>query len=63
MCNNGGVPDVFVTLISVQPAVAVRSTAREKQQNHPQATGEVRAGIYDAKRQRQVTRGKKGKGA
>lgn len=59
MCNNQGVSDVFVTLVSVQPAVAVRSTSRERQQNQPQATGEVRAGIYESKRQRQVTRGKK----
>jgi hypothetical protein len=48
--------DLFVTFISVQPAVAVRSTARAQQQNKPQATGATRAGLYESKRQKQVVR-------
>ena len=58
MCNNRRVPDAFVTLIAVQPAVAVRSTARAQQQNAPQATGTTRSGLYESKRQKQVVRAK-----
>lgn len=48
-------PDAFVTLISVQPAVAVRSAAGKQQ---PQSTGMTLAGLYEAQRQKQVVRGK-----
>lgn len=58
MCNNLPVADAFVTLVAVQPAVAVRSTARARQQNAPQASGEARAGLYESKRQKQTVRAK-----
>jgi hypothetical protein len=51
--------DVFVTLVSVQPAVAVRDLARSTQQNAPQTTGLTHAGLYEAIRHKQVIRAKK----
>jgi hypothetical protein len=52
------VPDAYVTLVATQPTVAVKVTARAKQQNAPQATGETRSGLYESKRQKQTVRGK-----
>lgn len=49
-------PDAFVTLISVQPAVAVRATAREPQQNKPQAGGATIGGLYERRRKKQTVR-------
>ncbi len=51
--------DAFVTLISVEPAVAVQ-VARSKPQNVPQAppTGPQASGIYEGKRQSQIGRTK-----
>lgn len=49
-------PDAFVTLISVQPAVAVRATSRVTQQNKPQACGSTIGGLYERKRKKQTVR-------
>lgn len=49
-------PDAFVTLISVQPAVAVRCTNKMPQQNRPQASGSTYSGLYETIRQKQTVR-------
>ena len=58
MCNNRRVPDAFVTLISVQPAVAVLAPPVKRQKAEPQATGAMRGGLYLTKRDTQVVIGK-----
>lgn len=49
-------PDAFVTLISVQPAVSVRTMARVPQQNRPQAAGTSMGGLYERARKKQTVR-------
>lgn len=58
MCNNRLVSDAFVTLIAVQPAVAVLVVPGLRPDAEPQAAGVVRGGLYLAKRETQVTGGK-----
>lgn len=51
--------DVFVTLVSIQPAVSVPTGSRPAMLQLPQGTDMGQgAGLYDAKRQNQVTPGK-----
>lgn len=53
-------PDLYVTLVSVQPVNAVLSAARTRQQSRPQSDGNLgAAGTFTAKRKKQIVRGKK----
>jgi hypothetical protein len=48
--------DVFVTLVSIQPAVSVATGSRPATIQGPQSTDmEQAGGLYDVRRQNQVT--------
>ncbi len=50
---------MFVTLVSIQPAVAVHTGIRQAVLTVPQMTDNEQAGgIFDAKRQNQLSHGK-----
>ncbi len=50
--------DAYVTLVSIQPAVAVRTLKGQHHQNHPQSQGNSRGGLYTSRRKKQTLRGK-----
>ncbi len=53
--------DAYITLVSIQPAVAVRTLKGQHHQNHPQSQGDDRGaagGLYASRRKKQTLRGK-----